>query len=87
MKKLLPLALALATLVTAQSAPALARNIHHPSAGSTRGLYLYVNPGVAAPPPTVASPQVIVRGKVMGQDPDPGIRSQMMRGYGAGSGD
>ena len=77
MKKLVfGLSLALATVVTA---PAFAASTHHARLPTARTGVSSGYESFAAAPGYASSPQVIFDNKVVGQDPDPNVRLQIMR--------
>jgi hypothetical protein len=72
-------ALALASLI---ATPALAKSVSH---HVPRHLYMYQNE--AAPAATQNDPPSVVKRGYLMTDPDPSIRSEIIRGYDAGSTD
>jgi hypothetical protein len=71
---------ALATLIAAQAASAQPRHLAAPGAYDTQA-----NPNYGFGPRVTVGPNDAVTGdRVIGRDPDPFIRDQMLRGYNSG---
>lgn len=71
---------ALATLIAAQAASAQTRHLAAPEAYDAQA-----NPNYGFGPRVTVRPGDVVTGdRVIGRDPDPFIRDQMLRGYNSG---